>query len=465
MSNQTLLTTYAKLNSVLQTYYSLTATIPALQTPTVPVTTVYAFLSQASSWANTTPVPTQDIYSIKQAQKNMFVAKKINSSDVSLVAQRIDWVSGTTYAQYSDTVDMFATDVAGNLLNNFYVKNSYDQVFKCLSNAGNSPSTVEPFFQPGQYNTFNIFEGADGYKWKFIYTIDIGSKIKFMDSNWIPVPIGFNVPNSLQTSEGSGGIEVIQITNGGSQFSNSNVISVIITGDGSGAAAQVVSINPSGSIVDIQVTNPGSNYTTANVSFSSASGTGATALAPTSPAGGHGFDPVSELGCHNVMISCEFDQNEQLNNINYVPTSINYYQMGLIVSPTDASNYPTSSNGTIFKTTTDILVSQGAGAYQFGEYVYQSTDGTFATALTSGWYGTVLNFDNVNNIINVINTTGSYTVGSQIYGQSSTTTRTLLTVTKPNFDQFSGYVMYIQNLDGVTRSADGIEQFKIVLGH
>jgi len=25
--------------------------------------------------------------------------------------------------------------------------------------------------------------------------------------------------------------------------------------------------------------------------------------------------------------------------------------------------------------------------------------------------------------------------------------------------------MYIQNLDGVTRSADGIEQFKIVLGH
>lgn len=465
MSNQSFLTTYARTVSALQTYFALSATIPALNTPTVPLTTAYAFLGKADSWNGTTPTPNNSTAVIKQAQKNMFVAKRVNSADVAIVTERVDWTSGTIYDEYTDTDDMFELDQSGALIKQFYAKNSFDQVFKCLSNNGNATSTVEPYFQPGQLSTTNIFQSTDGYKWKFLYTIDIGSKIKFMDQNWIPVPIGFNTPNSLQSTEGAGGIEVINITNGGMNFSNSNVISVVITGDGSGAAASVSGISGSGSILDVQVTNPGSNYTFANVAFVSSSGTGATAIAPTSPIGGHAFDPLSELGCRNVMISAEFNSNEFVNGISYVPTGINYYQMGIVLNPTDSQNFPTSSNLSIFKTTTDMQVSQGFGQYQFDELVYQSTDGSLATAQQSGWVGTVLNFDSSNNIINVINTTGTPTTGAQIYGNSSTTSRTLLTITPPNFDIFSGYVMYLQNLDGITRSSDGIEQFKVVLGH
>mgnify|MGYP000393789638 CR=1 FL=1 len=462
MANQALLTTQAKLTAALQTYFSLTATIPALQSPTVPLSTVYAFLSRSKEWMGLTELPTQDVAYLKQSQKNMIVAKRINSADITLVAQRIDWKTDTVYEEYSDTMDMFATDIAGNLVHNFYIKNSFDQVFKCLSNNGGAPSIVEPFFQPGQYNTQNIFQSTDGYKWKFMYTIDIGSKIKFMDSNWMPVPIGFNVPNSFQTSEGCGGVEVINVINGGSGFSNSNVITVVITGDGTGATASVSGLDGSGSIQDIQVTNPGSNYTFANVSFISASGSGAIVSAPTSPVGGHGFDPISELGCRNIMVSVEFESDENLNGVSYLPTDIKYYQMGLVINPTDSQNFPSGSNTTIFKTTTDLQVSQGSGQFQFDEIVYQSTDGAYQNRF---WEGTVLHYDDVNNVINTINTTGSPITGAQIYGQSSTTTRTLLTVTKPNYDLFSGYTIYLQNLDGVTRSSDGIEQFKIVLGH
>ena len=470
MANQSLITTYAKQQVAIQVYYSLSAILPALNAPTIPLATMFAFLSKADPWTAGTPVPGQDLYSIKQMQKNMFVAKKMNSADLSIVLPRVDWTSGTTYTEWSDRIAMLTLDPTGGFVYNFYVRNSFDQIFKCLCNANGAPSTVEPFFQPGQYNTLNIFQGDDGYKWKFMYTLDIGSKIKFLDANWIPIPVGFNFPNSVDPvgitvfgSEGSGGIEVVNLSNGGSGYTSSNVINVIIIGDGTGAAATVTGLDQNGSILDIQVTNPGKNYTYANVAITSLSGTGATAYAPVSPAGGHGYDPISELGAHSLMISAEFDRNEYLDGVVYLPTDIEYYQMGIVVSTTSNQNYPYSANDTIYKTTTDLLVSQGQGQFLFDEIVYQSTDGTYATAVSSGWIGTVLNFDSGNNVINVINTTGDLTPGLQVFGQSSTTTRTLLTVTKPNFDVFSGYPLILQNLDGVTRSPDGIEQYKIVI--
>lgn len=462
MANQSLFTTYGKQVQCLQTYFSLTASIPALNSPTIPLTVLYGFLSKPTTWPGLTPVPTEDVYSLKQAQKNMFVAKRIKASDVSVIIQRIDWTSGTTYDEYSDKIDMFEIDPAGQLIREFYVKNSFDQIFKCLYNNGGSPSTDEPFFQPGQYNTQNIFQGSDGYKWKFMYTIDIGNKIKFLDANWIPVPVVFIVPDSLTSSEGAGGLEVINITSGGVGYSNSNVISVIVSGDGQGATARANRLDATGAILDVEVLTPGSNYTTANVTFVSASGSGATASAPTSPVGGHGFDVIAELGARNLMVSAEFDGNEELNNIQYIPTDLKYFQMGLLINPTDLTGYPNSSNGDIFKTTTDLLVSQGPGQYDSGEFVYQSPDGTLPNQT---WIGTILSFDSGNSVISVINTTGTVSPGSQIFGATTGTTRTLLSITTPNFDIYSGYVIYIQNLDGVTRSADGIEQFKIVLGH
>ena len=105
---------------------------------------------------------------------------------------------------------MFAVDGSGNPVYNFYVRNQYDQVFKCLWNAG-VPSTVEPYFEPGSFGTNNIYLGADGYKWKFMYTIDTGTKVKFMNADWLPVPVGANTPNPLTSSAGAGNIDVINV--------------------------------------------------------------------------------------------------------------------------------------------------------------------------------------------------------------------------------------------------------------
>ena len=460
MTYKTLLTYGAKVSSVEQVYYSPVAQLPQL--PGIPLSSIYCVLAKNDPWTdeNNPPQPTQDQTSVKQFLKRVFVAKLIESSNISPVIERINWVSGTVYDVYSDAVDIFAQDLNGNLLNEFYIINRFDQVWKCLGNNNGGTSTVEPFFAPGTFNTNSIFQGVDGYKWKYIYTVDLGSKVKFMDSNWLPVPVGQNTPNPLVDSRtglppdaGVGNIDVINVNNGGSGYDPANaVITVVVTGDGSGTVATANVIN--GSINDIIVSNPGTNYTFANVSIVSSLGSGAVVSAPVSPIGGHGFDPASELGCSHVMLTSTFTGSES----GMIPTDITYHQVGILVNPTSLSAGGNPANNTIYKTSTDLVVAPGFGTYVTDEILYQGTvDSPSFTA-------TILSFDSSNNVVKLINTTGSLTTNSPVFGQSSGTTRTLLSYSTPDFITLSGYLSYIENRTGIQRSVDGIEQFKIVLG-
>jgi hypothetical protein len=455
MANKTLLTTFAKQTSLEQFYFSPVAVVPP--NLVTPLTAMYCFLSKVDPWddEDNPPIPQQDQKYIKQTFKNMFVAKKITSNDISPVIPRIDWTSGITYDYYQDDVDIFDVDENGFANYKFYVKNRYDQIFKCLWNNNDSPSTVEPYFEPGTYGTDNIFRGSDDYKWKYMYTIDDGLRVKFLDSNWIPVPIGTTNPNPLQSDAGTGDIPVINITNRGSGYDPSNaVISIVITGDGTGATATA---EMSGNqISDIIVTNPGTNYTYANVAIVSAIGSNATAICPVSPVSGHAFDPISELGCTKVMVALEFNASENGN----IPTDIDYHQLGIIVNPTTRQLSPTPANGAIYKTTTDLIVASGQGVYTNDEIVYQGT------SLADAYFtGIVLSFDSGTNTLKLINTQGTLAYNDSVHGTVSGTVRTLLTYSTPNFIPQSGYMIFIENRTGITRSEDGIEQFKIVLGY
>jgi hypothetical protein len=372
---------------------------------------------------------------------------------------------------------MFVEDSNGFVSKKFYIKNRYDQVFKCLWNNNGAPATVEPVFQPGYFGTNNIYTGTDGYKWIFMYTLPVGTKIKFMDSNWMPIVPSATVPNSLainnlnKTYPGIGDIEVINVTNGGSGYDTTNsAITVSIVGDGIGATGTVGAGQiTNGVITDIIVTNPGVNYTYANVVISTANptiGSGATAISPSSPLGGHGYDPLSELGCNHVMITTEFNGSEG----GYIPTDIDYRQVGLVIDPAAQStlavnnpgqpvDYPASAS--IYKVTTDVTIAAGGGFYVSDETVYQGT------SLTSNpsFYATVLSFDSTNNVVKLINTTGTIANNTPLTGSTSGTSRTVLNVSTPDYIPFSGYLAYVENRTGVQRSPDGIEQFKFVLGY
>jgi hypothetical protein len=454
MANKNLLTYNAKVTQVEQDYFAPVASVSGTN---VPISTMYCFLSRVVPWPNESDPtqPTQDQKAIKSVYKNMFVAKLINSSNISPVIQRIDWVTGTVYDYYEDDVDMFQLNSLGRLIKRFYIRNKYDQVFKCLWNNNNAEATDEPFFQPGSYGTNNIYKGTDGYKWKYMYTIDVGSKTKFMDTSWIPVPVGDTTLNPISTSSGYGDIAVINVVNGGTGYDPSNAaITVVVTGDGTGATG-TASVT-AGEITDIVVTNTGTDYTFANVSVTSALGSNATFIAPISPIGGHAYDPIDELGTSHTMVTVEFNSDESGN----LPTEIDFRQVGLLVNPTALSTFPAPANAAIYKTTTDFVVAPGFGVFAEDETVFQGS-----TLETATFTATVLNFDAASNVIRLINTVGDFTVNAPIFGNSSLTARTVLSVSTPDFVLFSGYLTYIENRESVQRSADGIEQFKFVLGY
>lgn len=464
MANKNILTTLAKTVQVEQVYYTPTAVVPPLIN--VPFRTMYCFLSKVEPWDNDSnpPQPTADVSYLKQTYKNMIVAKLIHTSDISPVIQRTNWENGVIYDYYVDNLDMTEKDANGINVYNFYVKNKYDQVFKCLWNNNGGASTDEPYFEPGSYGTNGIFQGGnDGYKWKFMYTIDTGLKLKFMDDSWMPIALGYNTPNPVYDgrtgsapAEGSGGLEVINLTNNGLNYDSANSpITVTITGDGSGAAA-TASSNAAGYITDITVTNAGSNYTFANVAITSAAGSGAVAIAPTSPIGGHGFDPITELGSTHVMITSEFNADEG----GVLPTEIDYHQIGILVTPVAYTNPSIPANGEIYRTTTDVVVAPGFGSFTNDEFVYQGTSLSNAT-----FYARVLSFNTSTNVLYLINTVGTITTNAPIVGATSTTTRTLLSSTTGELVPFSGYITYIENREPIQRSADGIEQFRFVLGY
>jgi hypothetical protein len=447
----------SKVYEVLQYYYS-----PAL----VQNTSLYAFIGRVTPWPDEAnpPVPTQDQRSIKDIFKDIIAAKLITSSDISPVIPRIDWDSGTVYDYYQDTENMLAVDSDNIVISQFYVRNRFDQIFKCLWNNNGSQSTVEPQFLPGTFDSSFLVKTADGYKWKFMYSLDAGLKQKFFDADWMPVPIG-TAPNPVATFAAEGSIDVINITTVGRGYTTGGA-TITINGDGQFANGTPV-INAAGYLYDVTMANTGTGYTYAEAVINILPGFStpnvvAIAEAPASPVGGHGFDPISELGCNHIMVAPEFVESEN----GLIPTDMTYRQIGLLVDPVSQESVAEEpmaiANGAIYDASTKLFVSPGTGNYVSGQTVYQG-----ASLATSTFSAKVVSFDALNNIIRVINITGTPINNDALIqdasGAINSAVRTLLTTQNPNFITFSGYMLYIENRIGIARSPDGTEQFRIVL--
>ncbi len=149
--------------------------------------------------------------------------------------------------------------------NTFYVRNTRDQVFKCLFNNSYANSTIEPTIDiDGQLPENAFIQTADGYKWKYLYTIPPGLKQKFFTNKWMPV-----VSDPAVTAAATDGrIDIVNVLWGGSGYvegGNSNTAAILsVTGtDGAGANLYAKVVN--GSIESVTVLNGGNNYTRGTV--------------------------------------------------------------------------------------------------------------------------------------------------------------------------------------------------------
>jgi len=147
--------------------------------------------------------------------RNMISAKRITSADVSHVARRINWTSGTVYTEYDD-IDPYISS------KQFYVITDQGKVYKCINNNAGSPSTVKPTEQAAE----GLSKTSDGYHWKYMYTISSGSSLKFLTQDYIPVVTLKTNDSStqwnVQRQAANGAIHHIKIISGGLGYLSTN---------------------------------------------------------------------------------------------------------------------------------------------------------------------------------------------------------------------------------------------------
>jgi hypothetical protein len=205
--------------------------------------TYFVGIGRSEAWNDTdTPtVPNNSLKDIRDFRLSMQSVK--TAEDVEYVIPRYNWTSGTIYSGYDDNTTGYPT-------NAYYVFTNENAVYMCIqqsrdANGNASASTIQPT------GTLTYpFERADGYVWKYLYTISALTATKFVSANYIPAQFISSIDSassaliieqkSIQDGAKPGQISAIAITNGGTGYTTSP--SVLITGNGTKVAIATATI-------------------------------------------------------------------------------------------------------------------------------------------------------------------------------------------------------------------------------
>lgn len=487
-----------------------------------PATVGYVFIGRSNAWPNeSSPESIDDtVGDEKLIWDSIFAGKKVTGNDVQLVTPRINWTANTKYREFDDTTNQTVLLSANTSLNlkPMYVITTDRNVYKCLSNNASANSTVEP---TGDYTSSNgIIQTADGYLWKYMY--NVRRTDKFLTADWIPAPTSIDqldyssdadnlVDGTLSkivvTNSGSGYVDSVVVVqpfangnstlflsntnniaanmsvsgtgilngtyitsvdsgqnkitistpataNGGGNANNITVTTrVYIDGDGSGTLASATI--DTGNISKITVTSTGSGYSRANVYIYGA-GSNATARAVLPPKYGHGFNPAEELGASNVLISVKMGEIDATEN-GLISIDTSFRSFGLLRDPHKyGSNIAvTSANAnSVFSQTTNIDVVAGTD-YTLNEFVYQGS------SINPTFYGFV--HAQSGNTIRIVNRKGTPRIGVSLVGLTSGVSRPVISYLNPEFEPYTGDILYAENSTSTQRSNGQAENIRLVI--
>ena len=568
-------------------------------------TNVYLFIGKSDAWSGSysdTNVPNPATATNPSSDttantsythwKDMIAAKKVASSDVSHVVTRHNWTSGRHYSMYDHTETMtnLLAERTGQTISSgtgtlypMYVMNSNFNVYKCLFNNKSEagvpqPSTTEPTATTTTAGAPAAL--ADGYVWKYMYSVSAADALKFVTSGYIPVKqlrdanalgntgTAGGLGSSGTKNDGSdqatiefnavdGALDVFVISNDGANYHFENNISIAsgtgttlvlssptlttndyynnssvyftysgssyvrkvtdssynsgtsqatltldstlgvtlsgtitanvapfaqIIGDGHGQEI-VLTANSSAanSVGGVTVVNSGNSFTTATLNVlqqGTGSGTAASITPIIPPKGGHGYDPVTELGGYFIMINSKLTQDES----GTFTTTNDFRKIGLLTDPNSDGAFTkyTAATATQSKTFTytsntaaisgDITLSQnsvganGATAYVVDVNASASTirviDVTNGANASAGYDGKPGSFqcttsNSASGFTGVNNTTATftYTGGSAV----------LTNVANGSMQIGSGDIIYIENRAPVARASDQTEDIKLII--
>ena len=501
----------------------------------------YMFASRPMAWADESSpdIPRDSQFYQAEYRHDMLFVKRIQSADSVLLIKRYDWESGTIYDQYDDEYadDHPAYSGVTNLADaKFYVLTDDFNVYKCLDNNNEVPSTVKPTSTGTESFTLD-----DGYVWKFMFQVGAADRTKFLTRSYMPVRkvagagnpafdvngeldsitvnaggsgytstptvviagdgtgatasavltgdvvtsitintagFGYSFATAVVTGGGgsgavitpvlgsteipslqqaveatavSGTIDRIVVLEGGVDYIDGDV-TVVITGDGTGAAASAT-VNTAGTITGITITDPGSDYTFATITISQTIGlgTGASLRPIVSPYSGHGGNPPRELFAKSVGVTVSFVSDDK-----DIIIGNEYRQIGIIknMHSYDETETYTAAIGTpCFVVTTsepdsfnldDNILSSSGGEFTVIQKLDLDKDGTIETVYFQEVLPGLTSSDTLSNT-----TTG-------------VTGITINTVTDPEISNHSGEILYIDNRRPITRDENQVETIKVI---
>ena len=379
----------------------------------------YIYLGKHTPFTNDNipPTPADSVAeSYISSYDDMIVGKLVSNTNISYMTLRNDWASAVGYTAYRDTTDLTGQSYYVNVVS----ATGYD-VFKCLSN-NNTVSLYPPDLtatSPGD----DIYETADGYQWKYMYSIPTATFDLFATQQYIPV----SVNTSVSTAAVGGAVDFISIPYGGSNYdtfttgtfqtvavggntqiytiessasSNNSfyigsalkitqgvgagqlrVISgysvsgssrtvyvdqpfttlpattstyeisphVVVVGSGTSFSGRaLVNAASSNSIYKVDIINRGSGYyyaTATAVGNTGGTSNSAQLSVIISPEGGHGYDPIEELGGKYLCLTTTMNVGDATASTKVVANN-NFRNIGIVVNPLLANVHLTYTGAT-----------------------------------------------------------------------------------------------------------------------
>jgi len=432
----------------------------------------YIGIGKSDQWNITdtppTPVPTDR----EERDFRANLQSVIKTTDVSYVAPRYNWASGTTYQAYSDEKTATGTSANGQ----YYVMTASNRVYICLQQGKDATGTPQPSSVDPDTTLTTTNPGvatADGYIWKYLYTQSALRLSKFGSANFIPVEfVGSGVLTSIETAQQNvqnaaipGSIIGYKVVSPGSGYAVSDTVT--IQGNGSFARAKLTADPVSGVIRKVEIDDStaipvGSGYNFANVKINTSTGTGAV-IRPIISKKGIGADAREDLRSRSLMFNAKIvgeagDGDFVINN--------DFRQVGLIRNPTvPTSRAPangaadsdfTATTGSALRILTldsaittgieadDLLVGDNTGAKAYVDKVngpqisYHQNDNTGYLAFSSA-------------DVAINDSLGTRTAAAFVSDSDG------------EVNPFSGEVLYIENRAAILRSSVGTEDIKMIV--
>lgn len=418
----------------------------------------YIGIGNSIDWDSSDTAPTP-VNSQREDRNLRLQLQSIKSGeDVSFVIPRNNWTAGAIYGGFDDNSVSHPTTP-------YFVITDDNAVYMCLkqgrdANGAAVASTVKP-----SGASVKSFLAADGYIWKFLYTLTAGDANKFLSANYIPVKLIASTDSAspaadveqkgIQDASVSGQIGSVQIISGGTGYASAPTVT--ISGDGDSCTA--TAIISGGAVVDIRLDSDGtgdvkhgSGYTKATVAFNSGD---ATARVSLSPKNGFGSDPRQDVRAKAVMFN----------------TKPNGIETGKFIVGNDFRQIALIKNPLIPSTDSDFTQSAGYGLSTLQLSAVSTAFSADKTILggSSGAKAYVDTYASNTIYYHQTETTGftSFTAGEALTetdGAGSGTLDSASTWLTGDVDIVgSGDILYVENRAAILRSADQTEDIKIVI--